>query len=55
MMFLPPLAQALRTHSPGSHISNIAVAAPEVSAALDAHDIDLAIGILQGKRGSTAS
>jgi len=55
MMFLPPLAQALRAQSPGSHISNVAVAAPEVSAALDAHEIDLAIGILQGKRGSTAS
>jgi len=55
MMFLPPLAQALRSQSPGSHISNVAVAALEVSGALEAHEIDLAIGILDTSRNSTAS
>jgi DNA-binding transcriptional LysR family regulator len=55
MMFLPALAQALRAESPGSQISNVAVAAPEVSAALDAHEIDLAIGILDSSRSSTAN
>ena len=46
-LFLPPLAQALRLESPGSRVSNVAVNAAEVSAALEAGDIDLAIGILQ--------
>lgn len=46
MMFLPPLAQALRDQSPRSRVSNVSVAALQVSGALDAHDIDLAIGIL---------
>ncbi len=55
MMFLPPLAQALRSQSPGSHVSNVAVAAAQVRAALDSHEIDLAIGILDAKRGSIAS
>ncbi|MFZ4479801.1 MAG: LysR family transcriptional regulator [Rhodoferax sp.] len=55
MMFLPPLAQELRAQSPGSHISNFSVAANDVSAALDAHEVDLAIGILESKRSSIAS
>ncbi len=55
MMFLPPLAKVLRSQSPLSHISNVSVAAAQVSAALDAHEIDLAIGILDANRGPFAS
>ena len=55
MMFLPPLAQALRSESPHSQVSNVSVAALQVSAALDAHDIDLAIGILGPSHSSIAS
>jgi DNA-binding transcriptional LysR family regulator len=47
MMFLPPLAGALRELSPGSRLTNNPVAAADVSAGLEARDIDLAIGILQ--------
>jgi DNA-binding transcriptional LysR family regulator len=54
MMFLPPLAQALRAQSPRSQVSNVSVDALQVSSALDAHDIDLAIGIL-GPRHSSIS
>lgn len=55
MMFLPPLAQAMRAKSPRSQISNVAVEALQVGAALDAHDIDLAIGILGPTHSSIAS
>ncbi len=55
MMFLPQLAQELRSQSPGSHISNLSVAAGEVNSALDAHEVDLAIGILDNRRPSIAS
>lgn len=55
MMFLPPLAQALRDQSPRSQLSNVSVAALQVSAALDAHDVDLAIGILGPSHSSIAS
>lgn len=55
MMFLPPLAQVLRAESPHSQLSNVSVAALRVSAALDAHDIDLAIGILGPDHSSIAS
>jgi DNA-binding transcriptional LysR family regulator len=55
MMFLPQLAQELRSQSPGSHVSNLSVAAGEVNAALDAHEVDLAIGILDSRRSSIAS
>ncbi len=47
MLFLPELAGALRGQAPGAHLSNISVAADQVAAALEARDIDLAIGILQ--------
>lgn len=47
MLFLPELAGALRSQAPGAHLSNISVAADQVAAALEARDIDLAIGILQ--------
>ena len=52
MMFLPALAQALRAQSPLSQVSNLSVDALQVSSALDAHDIDLAIGILGPHHGS---
>jgi DNA-binding transcriptional LysR family regulator len=55
MMFLPPLAHALRSESPSSQVSNVAVAATQVSAALEARDIDLAIGILLPEHSSIAS
>lgn len=47
MMFLPPLAAALREQAPHTHLHNVAVAAADVPAALEAREIDLAIGILQ--------
>lgn len=55
MMFLPPMAQALRSESPQCQVSNVSVAALHVSTALDAHDIDLAIGILGPGHSSIAS
>jgi DNA-binding transcriptional LysR family regulator len=55
MMFLPPLAHALLGESPGSQLSNVPVAAAQVSAALEARDIDLAIGILLPEHGGIAS
>lgn len=52
ILFLPPLAQVLRREAPNCALSNVAVAAEQVSAALEARDIDLAIGILKpGHRG----
>jgi DNA-binding transcriptional LysR family regulator len=47
MMFLPPLAGALRQQAPNARLSNISVAADDVPAALEAREIDFAIGILQ--------
>lgn len=47
MMFLPALAQAMRQLAPLAKISNVSVSSAEVPAALEARDIDLAIGILQ--------
>ncbi len=47
MMFLPALARELRRSSPGSRLSNEAVDAARVSAALEAREVDLAIGMLQ--------
>lgn len=47
MMFLPPLAAALRQHAPQAHVTNVSVAAEDVPAALESRDIDFAIGILQ--------
>jgi DNA-binding transcriptional LysR family regulator len=47
MLFLPELAGAMRNQAPGARLSNISVAATEVAAALEAREIDLAIGILQ--------
>lgn len=47
MMFLPPLAAALRKQAPHAHLSNISVGAADVAAALDNREIDCAIGILR--------
>ncbi len=55
MMFLPALARALRDQSPLSQVSNVSVAAAQVSSALEAHDIDLAIGILAPNHRSIVS
>ena len=55
MMFLSPLAQALRAESPRSQLANVSVAVQQVGSALDAHDIDLAIGILNPSHNSITS
>jgi DNA-binding transcriptional LysR family regulator len=55
MMFLPPLAGAFRAESPRSRLSNVAVDAARVSAALEERDIDLAIGILLPEHVGIAS
>ena len=47
LLFLPALTQALRHEAPGTRVANIAVAAGDVAAALEARDIDCAVGILQ--------
>lgn len=55
MMFLPLLAKAFRESSPHSQVSNVSVAALQVNAALNAHEIDLAIGILSPEHSLIAS
>lgn len=55
ILFLPPLAQVLRREAPNCALSNVAVAAEQVSAALEARDIDLAIGILKPAHRGIAS
>jgi DNA-binding transcriptional LysR family regulator len=52
MMFLPPLAAALREQAPHTHLSNISVAAADVASALESREIDCAIGILQPRHRS---
>jgi DNA-binding transcriptional LysR family regulator len=47
MLFLPPLAAALRAAAPHTRLSNISVAAADVATALEAREIDCALGILQ--------
>ena len=52
MLFLPPLAAALRSEAPHARVGNMGVLASELNAALESHDVDLAIGILTpGHRG----
>jgi DNA-binding transcriptional LysR family regulator len=46
MMFLPPLARVLREAAPGCRLSNESIDAGRVSAALEAREIDLAVGML---------
>lgn len=47
ILFLPRLAKALRSESPQASLSNVSVDASQVAAALEARDIDMAIGILK--------
>ncbi len=49
ILFMPRIAQALGEQAPRARLSNVAVAAPQVSGALESRDIDLAIGILQAQ------
>jgi DNA-binding transcriptional LysR family regulator len=46
ILFLPPLAAALRAAAPQARLDNRGVSAAALDAALETHDIDLAIGIL---------
>jgi DNA-binding transcriptional LysR family regulator len=50
MLFLTPLAAALRQRAPHAHLANISVAAEEVPKALEARELDFAIGILQPRQ-----
>ena len=47
MLFLPRLSSALRQQAPHTRVSNISVAATAVASALEAREIDCAVGILQ--------
>lgn len=47
MLFLPRLTAALRQRAPRTRVANISVAAPAVAGALEAREIDCAVGILQ--------
>jgi DNA-binding transcriptional LysR family regulator len=47
MLFLPPLAAALRLKAPHARLSNISVAVADVATALETREIDCAVGILQ--------
>lgn len=49
MLFLPALASAMRSQAPASRLSNISVASNDVAAALEAREIDMAVGILQAR------
>lgn len=49
MLFLPELASELRKQAPDARLANISVAAAQVAAALEAREIDLAVGILLPK------
>lgn len=55
VLFLPALARALRERAPNCRLSNLSVPAPQAAAALAAHEIDLAVGILQGGQRGIAS
>jgi DNA-binding transcriptional LysR family regulator len=50
MMFLPPLAAALRSRAPRTRLANVSVAADDVAGALEAREIDFAIGILNPRQ-----
>lgn len=49
ILFMPRMAQALREQVPGATLSNVSVPVQQVSAALEAREIDMAIGILQAQ------
>lgn len=55
MMFLAPLAAALRTQAPHTRLANVSVDAAGVPAALEAREIDFAIGILQPRHRGVRS
>ena len=55
MLFLPPLAAALRSQAPGTRLSNVSVAAADVAVALETREIDFAIGILQPRHRGVRS
>ncbi len=55
ILFLPPLMQVLRRQAPGCTLRNVGVPAEQVSAALEAREIDLAIGILTASHRGIAS
>ena len=55
MLFLPALAGAMRSQAPASRLSNISVASNDVAAALEAREIDMAVGILQAKHRGISS
>jgi DNA-binding transcriptional LysR family regulator len=46
MVFLPPIAGLVRREAPQSRLANLAVPAERLTGALEAREIDLAIGIL---------
>ena len=55
MLFLPPLAAALRREAPHARVDNAGVPSQSVASALESRDVDLAIGILEsGHRGIEA-
>jgi DNA-binding transcriptional LysR family regulator len=54
-LFLPELASALRRQAPGSQLSNTSVSADQVAAALEAREIDLALGFLQPRHKGVRS
>ena len=47
ILFLPGLATTMRSQAPASRLVNISVASNDVAAALEAREIDMAVGILQ--------
>lgn len=55
MMFLPPLAAALREQAPHARLYNVAAAAEDLPGALEAREIDFAIGILHPRQRSIRS
>ena len=55
MMFMAPLAHALRSDAPASRLSNVPVPAAAVGRALESREIDLALGILEAKRHGIVS
>jgi len=55
ILFMPPLATALRRTAPRASVGNAGVPAPQVSAALASREVDLAIGILAPSQRGIAS
>ena len=54
ILFLPPLVAALRREAPAAQVDNAGVPVHAVAAALEARDVDLAIGILAPERRDVA-